>query len=31
MLNALAGWVVGFKGEFGFDAIGDSYTEHHVG
>lgn len=30
MLNALAGWVVGFKGDFGFDNIGDNYTEAGV-
>lgn len=31
MLNALAGWFVGFKGDFGFDSIGDSYTANNVG
>ncbi|KAK4686015.1 hypothetical protein P7C73_g4117, partial [Tremellales sp. Uapishka_1] len=30
MLNALSGWAVGFKGDFGFDAIGDNYTTNNV-
>lgn len=30
MLFALAGWFVGFDGEFTFESIGDSYTENHV-
>jgi dolichyl-phosphate-mannose-protein mannosyltransferase len=30
MMNALAAWVVGFKGDFGFDSIGDSYTDNNV-
>ncbi|WVQ84065.1 hypothetical protein IAT38_006210 [Cryptococcus sp. DSM 104549] len=30
MLNGLAAWVVGFNGDFGFEQIGDSYTEHNV-
>jgi dolichyl-phosphate-mannose-protein mannosyltransferase len=30
MMNALAAWVVGFKGDFGFDSIGDSYTLNNV-
>jgi dolichyl-phosphate-mannose--protein O-mannosyl transferase len=31
MMNALAAWAVGFKGDFGFDSIGDSYTLNKVG
>jgi dolichyl-phosphate-mannose-protein mannosyltransferase len=30
MLFGLAGWFVGFNGEFSFENIGDSYTDHHV-
>lgn len=30
MLNGLAAWFVGFDGNFGFDQIGDSYTEASV-
>ncbi|KAF9482561.1 O-mannosyltransferase [Pholiota conissans] len=30
LLFGLAGWFVGFDGEFNFDAIGDSYTTSHV-
>ncbi|WWD22085.1 hypothetical protein CI109_106574 [Kwoniella shandongensis] len=30
MLNGLAAWVVGFNGDFGFEQIGDNYTEHAV-
>lgn len=30
MMNALAAYVVGFKGDFGFDSIGDSYTLNNV-
>jgi dolichyl-phosphate-mannose-protein mannosyltransferase len=30
MLNGLAGWVVGFKGDFGFEQIGDNYTTNNV-
>jgi dolichyl-phosphate-mannose-protein mannosyltransferase len=30
MLFGLAGWFVGFDGEFAFENIGDSYTDHHV-
>ena len=30
MLFALAGWLVGYKGEFLFDNIGDSYIANHV-
>ncbi|KAF4611280.1 hypothetical protein D9613_007056 [Agrocybe pediades] len=30
LLFGLAGWFVGFDGQFTFDAIGDSYTQHHV-
>jgi len=30
LLFGLAGWFVGFDGEFTFDSIGDSYTKHHV-
>lgn len=30
MLNGVAGWVVGFQGDFGFDNIGDSYTDNLV-
>lgn len=30
MLNALAGYVVGFKGDFSFASIGDSYTLNNV-
>lgn len=30
MLLALAGWFVGFDGQFLFENIGDSYTAHHV-
>lgn len=30
MLFGLAGWFVGFNGEFKFENIGDSYTENHV-
>jgi dolichyl-phosphate-mannose-protein mannosyltransferase len=30
MLNGLAGYLSGFDGDFGFDAIGDKYAEHNV-
>jgi dolichyl-phosphate-mannose-protein mannosyltransferase len=30
MLLALAGWFVGFDGNFDFETIGDSYTAAHV-
>jgi dolichyl-phosphate-mannose-protein mannosyltransferase len=30
MLNALAGWWVGFDGQFGFDQIGDNYLTANV-
>jgi dolichyl-phosphate-mannose-protein mannosyltransferase len=30
MLFALAGWFVGFDGQFNFENIGDSYTDNHV-
>jgi dolichyl-phosphate-mannose-protein mannosyltransferase len=30
LLLGLAGWFVGFDGHFDFEAIGDSYTLHHV-
>jgi dolichyl-phosphate-mannose-protein mannosyltransferase len=30
LLFGLAGWFVGFNGDFKFDNIGDSYTENHV-
>ena len=30
MLNGLAGWAVGFKGDFGFEQIGDNYTTNNV-
>jgi hypothetical protein len=30
MMNAAAAWFVGFKGDFGFDSIGDSYTLNNV-
>lgn len=30
MLNGLAGWFVGFDGEFGFEQIGDSYVTNNV-
>ena len=30
MLNALAGWWVGFDGKFGFDQIGDNYVKSNV-
>ena len=30
MLFGLAGWFVGFDGQFQFDNIGDSYTANHV-
>ena len=30
LLYGLAGWFVGFDGEFKFENIGDSYTEAHV-
>ena len=30
MLFGLAGWFVGFDGQFQFDNIGDSYTTNHV-
>jgi dolichyl-phosphate-mannose--protein O-mannosyl transferase len=30
MMNALAAYMVGFKGDFGFDSIGDSYTVNNV-
>ena len=30
MLNALAGWWVGFDGAFGFSNIGDNYVEANV-
>ena len=30
MLSGLAGWFVGFDGQFQFDNIGDSYTTNHV-
>src|SRR5258706_8694896 len=29
LLLGLAGWFVGFDGKFEFEAIGDSYSEHH--
>ena len=30
LLFGLAGWFVGFDGQFSFEAIGDSYTAAHV-
>lgn len=30
MLNGLAAWVVGFKGDFGFEQIGDGYSVNQV-
>lgn len=30
MLLGLAGWFVGFDGQFKFENIGDSYTTNHV-
>lgn len=30
MLNGLAGWWVGFDGDFGFEQIGDNYTINNV-
>ncbi|KAI0794053.1 O-mannosyltransferase [Fomes fomentarius] len=30
LLFGLAGWFVGYDGQFGFENIGDSYTEAHV-
>lgn len=30
MMLGLAGWFAGFDGHFGFDNIGDSYTDAHV-
>lgn len=30
LLNALAGWMSGFDGDFGFDAIGDKYADNNV-
>lgn len=30
MLNGLAGWLVGFNGDFGFEQIGDNYTTNEV-
>jgi dolichyl-phosphate-mannose-protein mannosyltransferase len=30
LLFGLAGWFVGFDGEFSFENIGDSYSENHV-
>lgn len=30
LLFGLAGWFVGYDGSFGFENIGDSYTEAHV-
>ncbi|KAG8809776.1 hypothetical protein FRC17_003259 [Serendipita sp. 399] len=30
LLLGLAGWFVGFDGRFEFEAIGDSYTQHHI-
>lgn len=30
LLFGLAGWFVGFDGQFHFDNIGDNYTENHV-
>ncbi|EJU03808.1 O-mannosyltransferase [Dacryopinax primogenitus] len=30
LLLGAAGWFVGFDGQFDFENIGDSYTEHHV-
>ncbi|ORY26861.1 hypothetical protein BCR39DRAFT_539830 [Naematelia encephala] len=30
MLNGLAGWFVGFDGDFGFNNIGDNYTTNNV-
>ena len=30
LLFGLAGWFVGFDGQFQFENIGDSYTENHV-
>lgn len=30
LLFGLAGWFVGFDGQFNFENIGDSYTENHV-
>ncbi len=30
MLNALGGWLVGFKGDFRFEQIGDSYEANNV-
>ncbi|KAG9053935.1 hypothetical protein FS842_006722 [Serendipita sp. 407] len=30
LLFGLAGWFVGFDGRFEFEAIGDSYSQHHI-
>jgi dolichyl-phosphate-mannose-protein mannosyltransferase len=30
LLFGLAGWFVGFDGQFNFENIGDNYTENHV-
>ena len=30
LLFGLAGWFVGFDGQFSFENIGDNYTENHV-
>ena len=30
LLLGAAGWFAGFDGDFNFENIGDSYTEHHV-
>lgn len=30
LLFGLAGWFVGFDGQFNFESIGDNYTDNHV-
>ena len=30
MMLGAAGWFAGFAGDFEFETIGDSYTDHHV-